>query len=218
MTTDHEFDLTDGYQHDPDRDIAALVQAFFDHLPLTPAERDAATARHAELQTEFQHLNVDQAAVYNVRMTTALTAAYERLRPRLGAEQAVELIREAFVVPLGPQLQQATRQMLDAAEDPFLAMVAVSKSRETDAFGIGFTFERPVDNQDEYQLDVRRCHYYDTLVATGTPELAPAMCDFDTNWIEAIDPAKDGFTFDRETTIGFGGTHCPFHFRRTPPS
>lgn len=41
------------------------------------------------------------------------------------------------------------------------------------------------------------------------------MCAFDGNWIEAIDSDKDGFRFERVTTIGLGGTHCPFHFTRT---
>jgi hypothetical protein len=33
-------------------------------------------------------------------------------------------------------------------------------------------------------------------------------------WIEAIDPARHGFRFDRATTIGYGGSYCPFRFTR----
>jgi hypothetical protein len=41
------------------------------------------------------------------------------------------------------------------------------------------------------------------------------MCAFDKAWIEAIDPVRHGFRFDRATTIGHGGGRCPFHFTRT---
>ncbi|MFF5259484.1 L-2-amino-thiazoline-4-carboxylic acid hydrolase [Actinomadura viridis] len=84
----------------------------------------------------------------------------------------------------------------------------VSKSREEHAFGEGFTFRRPVDDDRRYFLDVHRCFYHDVLVANSAPELTPVLCAFDGNWIEAI-------RFERTTTIGLGGTHCPFHFTRT---
>lgn len=105
--------------------------------------------------------------------------------------------------------------MLDAAPDPFAAMVAVSKARERQAFGAGFTFVRPVDDDRTYHVDVVRCFYHDVLVAHSVAELTPVMCEFDANWIGAIDPAKHGFGFERATTIGRGGSHCPFHFDRT---
>jgi hypothetical protein len=44
----------------------------------------------------------------------------------------------------------------------------------------------------------------------------PGVLAFDKAWIEAIDPARHGFRFDRVTTIGRDGSHCPFHFSRTP--
>ena len=53
------------------------------------------------------------------------------------------------------------------------------------------------------------------LAASSAAELTPVMCAFDKAWIEAIDPARHGFRFDRATTIGHGGSHCPFHFSRT---
>ncbi|WP_330231298.1 L-2-amino-thiazoline-4-carboxylic acid hydrolase [Nocardia sp. NBC_00508] len=104
---------------------------------------------------------------------------------------------------------------MDAAPDPFAAMVVVSKARERYAFGDGFTFVRPVDDDRAYHVDVTRCFYHEVLVAHSAAELTPVMCEFDANWIGAIDPAKHGFGFERSTTIGRGGSHCPFHFDRT---
>jgi hypothetical protein len=59
--------------------------------------------------------------------------------------------------------------------------------------------------------------YHDVLATNSAAELTPVMCAFDKAWIEAIDPAAHGFRFDSATTIGHGGTCCPFHFTRTRP-
>ncbi|WP_049556369.1 L-2-amino-thiazoline-4-carboxylic acid hydrolase [Nonomuraea sp. SBT364] len=222
MSTD-QFGLADGdYVPDPERDTAALIDGFFDHIS-TAVRKHALPgglvtmmrARHAELEKANEHMVVDEPARYNLRITLALVAGYESLLPRLGRDAAIGIVRAALVEPLGDAVHAGTRAMLDAAPDPFKALVAVSKSREEYAFGKGFIFRRPADDDQRYQVDVHRCFYHDVLVANSAPELTPAMCAFDRNWIEAIDPDKDGFQFERVTTIGLGGTHCPFHFTRT---
>ncbi|WP_406675334.1 L-2-amino-thiazoline-4-carboxylic acid hydrolase [Nonomuraea sp. N2-4H] len=220
MSTD-PFGLTgaDHYIPDPERDTALLLGAFYQHLatalpeyaPLTAAMR----ARQDELEAANAHLIVDEPARHNLRMTLALVAAYEVLSPRLGREEAIAAVRAAFIEPLGDSLKEGTRAMLDGAQDAFQAMVELSKSREEHAFGKGFVFARPVDDGERYHVEVRRCFYHDVLLANGAPELTPVMCAFDANWIEAIAPDRHGFRFERRTTIGTGGTHCPFHFVRT---
>ncbi len=222
MGTDPSGAADGGYVPDPDRDTATLIDGFFDHIAAMLRERAlpgdllaAMRARHEELETDNAYLIVDDPARYNLRMTLALVAAYEFLLPRLGRDDAVAATAAAFIEPLGNIVREATRAVLDAAPDPFAAMVALTKSREELAFGQGFTFRRPADDGQRYFLDVHRCFYHDVLAANSVPELTPAMCAFDGNWIEAIDPDKDGFRFERVTTIGLGGTHCPFHFHRT---
>ncbi|MEW9554175.1 L-2-amino-thiazoline-4-carboxylic acid hydrolase [Nonomuraea sp. NPDC050783] len=222
MSTD-QFGLAEGgYVPDPDRDITLLLDAFYGHLaavlreyalPGEPAT--AMRARQEELEAANRHLIVDEPARHNLRMTLALVAAYEFLRPRLGQETAIAVVRASFTEPLGDAMKEGTRAMLDHAPDAFRAMVELSRSREEHAFGRGFVFARPVDDDHRYHLDVRRCFYHDVLVANAAPELTPVMCAFDANWIEAIEPGRHGFRFDRRTTIGTGGTFCPFHFSRT---
>ncbi|QBS46597.1 L-2-amino-thiazoline-4-carboxylic acid hydrolase [Nocardia sp. CS682] len=222
MHTD-PFGLADNnYVPDVARDSAAVVEALFDHLAAGLAHADLPEGLFvdmrralAELEAVNAHRCVDEPARYNLRMTLALVVAYRALLPRLGGDAAIAALRGAFVEPLGDAVQEATRSMLDSAEDPFAAMVAVSKSREEHAFGAGFTFERPVDDHQRYHVDVVQCFYHDVLVAHSASELTPVMCEFDANWIRAIDPAEHGFRFDRATTIGVGGTHCPFHWERT---
>lgn len=217
------FGLADGdYVPDPQRDTTFLVDGFFSVIAAALREHAlpesliaAMRARQEELETANAHMIVDEPARYNLQITLALVAAYESLLPRLGRESAISTVQAALVESLGDAVHASTRAMLDAAPDPFAAMVAISRSREEYAFGKGFTFRRPADDDQRYLLDVHRCFYHDVLAANSVPELTPAMCAFDGNWIEAIDPAKDGFRFERATTIGLGGTHCPFHFTRT---
>ncbi|MGW2148794.1 L-2-amino-thiazoline-4-carboxylic acid hydrolase [Nonomuraea bangladeshensis] len=215
MSTD-QFGLAGGdYVPDPDRDTTLLLDAFYERLATTDADLTAAMrACQDELEAANRSRIVDEPARHNLRLTLALVAAYEVLRPRLGRQQAIDAVQAAFVEPFGDAMKEGTRAMLDHAPDAFRAMVEMSKSREEQAFGEGFVFERPVDDDERYHLDVRQCFYHDVLVANGAPELTPAMCAFDANWIEAIEPSRHGFRFERRTTIGLGGTHCPFHFDR----
>jgi len=52
-------------------------------------------------------------------------------------------------------------------------------------------------------------------VWTWTPPAPPCGEDCFTTASPAIDPDRHGFTFTRTTSIGHGGSTCPFHFRRT---
>ncbi|WP_194820396.1 L-2-amino-thiazoline-4-carboxylic acid hydrolase [Nocardia sp. XZ_19_385] len=220
MHTD-QFGLAgDDYTPDPETDSTAIVDGFFDHI--AAARPDLPADLVAEMRSQLKELEaanadriVDEPARYNLRMTLALVVAYRALRSRLGRDEAIALVRAAFVEPLGDLVRESTLAMLDTAEDPFAAMVAVSKVREEQAFGAGFTFARPADDEHRYHVDIVRCFYHEVLVAHSAPELTPVMCEFDANWIGAIDPPAHRFRFDRATTIGLGGSHCPFYFERT---
>lgn len=217
MPTDR-FELAGDYVPDPEREITALLDGFFGFFAAHGISAEligAMRARHEELQQTNAHLIVDEPARHNLRITLAVTAAYRTLRSHLGRPAAIEAVRRALAEPLGAAIREGTKAMLDAASDPFAAMVALCKTREEHAFGKGFTFHRAADDDRHYLLEVRRCFYHEVLVANSAPELTPVLCAFDANWIEAIDPARDGFRFERTTTIGLGGTHCPFHFIRT---
>jgi len=132
----------------------------------------------------------------------------------LPREELLALLHEAFINPMRGYVQKASAQALDHALDPFRTIVAISQEREKSAFGVGFTFERERDDNQAYLLNVRNCFYHNFFAANGAAELTPIFCDFDANWITAIDPARHGFRFVRPTTIGYGGTICPFHFYR----
>ncbi|AXB45251.1 L-2-amino-thiazoline-4-carboxylic acid hydrolase [Amycolatopsis albispora] len=221
MTADLPLPTDDEYVPDAEATAKAVVDSFFDHLA-AHVQHDAVPddfvprmrAELAELESANAHRVVDQAAAANLRMTLAVVVADRALRPQIGREATLAALRAAFIEPLADIVHDSTRAMLDAAEDPFAAMVASAKAREKHTFGAGFTFDRRADDDQRYHVDVVRCFYYQVLDAHSATDLAPLMCDFDTNWMGAIDPAQHGFRFERATTIGYGGARCPFYWDR----
>lgn len=190
-----------------ERRLADPVQA--------PVLRQRIQAQWVTLEEAHQDWVIDAPAKSNLKMTTAVLAAYRVLQDLFPRKALLTLLRETFLGPFREAIRRGTAQMLDAAPDPFLALVEVSKTKEVHAFGAGFTFEHERDDQGAYLLNVTRCFYHNFFVANEAPELTPIFCDFDAPWIEAIDPARHGFRFERSTTLGYGGRMCPFHFSRT---
>lgn len=221
------------YARDPDRDSALVVDLFFTRLgeelvgsgldpDLGRKLVDQARERQRELSAADGDSLPDAPARYNRRYTTAVLSAYQVLsRAPASAAGAptgsslLALLTRAFVEPLAEAVTAGTRAMLDSAEDPFAAMVAVARSRERVDFGAEFVFAHPVNDDERFFAEVRRCGYHEYFRHQGVPGLTRVLCAFDVNWINAIDPGRHGFTFTRSTTIGQGGLICPFHFQRS---
>jgi hypothetical protein len=207
-----------GYTPDPTAEVRMSIDAFFNALVASwPDQNDLSERlrhRHENLLTAQAHRIVDEASKYNLALTLAVLAGYQELTSEKSDEQLLPILRSAFVEPLQPFVQAATRSALDSAPDPFAAMVSISKEREQYAFGAGFEFSHPEDDHDNYTAQVERCYYHRVLQANGAAQLTPIFCAFDANWINAIDLERDGFEFERPTTIGTGGANCPFRFRR----
>jgi hypothetical protein len=214
-------DNTTSYVSNPEAETEMLIQAFLDEIARHFADSvkgqtfvELIRSRCSELFTAHQGWIVDEAARYNLMMTAAMLAAYQVLQGALPNDELLPLLHDAFINPMRGYVQSASAQMLDNAADPFKGMVETSKVREVDAFGAGFTFERERDDDRAYLVNVKRCFYHNFFAANGAAELTPIFCDFDANWITAINPVRHGFRFARPTTIGYGGIMCPFHFYR----
>ncbi|MGP3991537.1 L-2-amino-thiazoline-4-carboxylic acid hydrolase [Streptomyces sp. 3N207] len=217
------------YEPEPGADTQAVIDAFQAALPSLLRDRgidDAAAEEligrmktsHAELEDASGAWHVDDAARHHVRLTSLVIAGSRLLAGLLPPPDVREVLTFALNEPLRETILTGAAAALDHAPDAFRAMVDFSKARENHFFGAGFTFERPRDDDGVYQVDVHRCLYHEHLAAHGAAELTPVFCAFDANWIDAIDPDRHGFTFERRTTIGAGGRHCPFHFRRVAPN
>ncbi|MBV9424745.1 MAG: L-2-amino-thiazoline-4-carboxylic acid hydrolase [Solirubrobacterales bacterium] len=209
-----------GYVPDPAAETAMLIDAFFrassERFPEEFGLEERLRDRHERLVTQQQDRVVDEPSRHNLAMTLAVLAAYQELIAQHEEGELLPALHSAFVQPLEPFVRTATRTMLDQATDPFATMVALTRDREQQSFGAGFAFTHPEDDPEQFTSQVERCFYHDVLRANDAEKLTPVFCAFDANWIDAIDPDRDGFEFERPTTIGTGGSCCPFRFRRTP--
>lgn len=206
------------YQPDPDAESRMVIEAFVTALAgACPDQPDLAARvarRHEQLLAAHQHRIIDPPSRSNLAMTLAVLAADQELAPHHDRADRLRLLETAFVEPLSGYIRSGTAAALDAADDPFALMVQISRDRERDSFGAGFDFAHPADDAGHYVAEVHRCYFHEVLVANDAPHLTPVLCAWDANWIEAIDPDRHGFAFDRPTTIGTGGASCPFAFRR----
>lgn len=178
---------------------------------------DALRRRLAEqvgrLTDETRHLVRNHMDAANVHFAVLAAAGAAVLEPGLGREAAAALVSAGLNEPFRDGILAGTRAMLDAADDPFAALVASSREREEGWFGPSFDFERPLDDEHTYVLDVRRCLFHEVLVALGRPDLQEILCRFDLNWADAVDPARHGVAFVRPVTYA-SGTCCRMVFSR----
>jgi hypothetical protein len=210
------------YTPDPAVETAWIIDGFLCALvELAPQsvtiDRDAVEKRARRLELEHAARTTDEASFYNLRYACSVLAVYEALTVHLTPAESVVLLRDAFVRS-GEPVREKTTAALDRSTDAFRELVDVSKKREALQFGSSFQFERERDDDQAYLLNVRKCFWHQFFIAVDHPQLTPVLCEFDRNWFEAISPERHGVRFERKTTLGFGGSHCPFHFFRVIPS
>jgi hypothetical protein len=206
------------YRPDPGRETRLTIDSFLQALAAAePGDSELAARvrrRHRDLINAWQARLADEQSWMHLKLALVLLAAYQELQDRHRDEVLLPRLRQAFVEPLRPYVAQATSSSLEAAADPFSAMVAISRERERSFFGESFAFGHPVDDDHQYIAEVRRCFYHDVLAACGAAQLTPILCAFDATWIDVIAPSRHGFFFERSATIGTGGATCPFTFTR----
>lgn len=177
--------------------------------------RHAIATRQVELETSHGAWVVDEQSRYHLRLTALILAAFHALRAVLPPDDALALVRRAFIEPMRAPVRAGTAAALDAAPDPFALMTTIAKEREASFYGQAFTFDRAYDDDFAFLDNITHCFYHRFFAANDAPELTPIFCDWDTNsWAEAIDPARHGFHFTRPTTLGYGGDCCRFWFLR----
>lgn len=172
-------------------------------------------ACQAEIEGRHASWVEDEQSTFHLRFAALALAGYRALLEVLPGDEALALVRDALIEPSRPWMLSGTEQALDHAPDPFALMTGISKEKEADFYGRTFAFERPQDDEHAYLLNITRCFWYRFFAENGAPELMPAFCDFDTNWMDAVDPGRHGFRAERPTTLGYSGDTCRFWFIRS---
>jgi hypothetical protein len=165
---------------------------------------------------EYSAMIVDEKTRPHLRLTACVLACYQALAAGpLDRDQALEWVEEAFVSIGRTMLTFYTRAILMTSRDPFAAITSASR-RSIAQYGSAWTF-RVEETDTSFAMISTKCFYHEFFMAAGCPELTRIFCAWDENWIRPIDPAKYRVVFERPTTMGTGGSECPFIFRRVAP-
>ncbi|MBL9021121.1 MAG: L-2-amino-thiazoline-4-carboxylic acid hydrolase [Myxococcales bacterium] len=195
--------------------LPLIERGFFDALEAhRPGLTQQTKARLAELGPRVSHLVRTSLDEMHVGYTLLAVAGFEVLAPVDGEVIAMRIVDAALHAPMRAKILEGTAAMLDAAPDPFAALVSASKDRETSFFGESFDFRRPVDDDHGYVLEIHRCLYHQVVLACGRPELMPLLCRADTSWIDAVDPTRHHLKFVRPSTF-VTASKCRMWFMRT---
>jgi len=163
---------------------------------------------------EYSYLLVDEKTQPHLRLTACVLASYQALSSGLlDRTQALDLVEEVFVSIGRKTLKLYTQAILMFSQDPFSAITGAGTKRAMQQYGEAWEF-RFEGTQSSFTMTSTRCFYHDFFTAAGAQQLTRVFCSWDENWIRPIDPTKHGVSFERPTTMGYGGKECPFIFKR----
>lgn len=150
----------------------------------------------------------------NVYFVLIAVSAYELfLEQGIPNGEAVLLTDSCLNKPLRKYVIEGTKKLFDDADNPFQRLVQASKEREENYFGSSFEFERPVDHEYGYVLNIKKCLFHETLKVLGRQELQHSLCRMDLGWINGIDPERHHMQFVRPVTFATGNT-CQMWFMK----
>ena len=115
---------------------------------------------------KVSHLIENELDEGNVQFAVLVVALYEAF-VKIGKEEkeAFKYVCFAINEPIAPFMEQNIEVFLTASERPFKAIVEISKAREAYYFGKSFGFERLIDNNYGYVLQIKKCLFHKVLKA-----------------------------------------------------
>ena len=161
---------------------------------------------------KVSHLIENELDEGNVQFAVLVVALYEAF-VKIGKEEkeAFKYVCFAINEPIAPFMEQNTEAFLTASERPFKAIVEISKAREAYYFGKSFGFERLIDNNYGYVLQIKKCLFHEVLKALEYTFLQRIICQVDCGWIKGIKTDLHNLHFARPTTFATGNT-CQMWF------
>ncbi|MBN2556708.1 MAG: L-2-amino-thiazoline-4-carboxylic acid hydrolase [Anaerolineales bacterium] len=178
-----------------------------------------------KLEAEIEHIIAANSAMVidgrtrpHLRLAATVLACYRALSPGLlDPQEALELIENVFAGIGRSMLRFYTWTLLTFSRDPFTAITQAGKRRVLRQYGKEWEFR--IEETDQcFRMTATKCFYADFFQIAREPQLTRVFCRWDQNWIEPIDPVRHKICFDRPTTMGYGGSECPFIFKRVDSS
>jgi hypothetical protein len=193
------------------------------HQPISqagPPERekellDQIRSRAEELSDADDDMAVDRPAKGLLTMASVVLAAFEVLRPMFDGDDQRTITYLRRVV--GAVLQRPLEVGVDVLvkHDPSLDSIESVCRKDFAMYGSYFdiAFSRP--NPDTFEMRVDRCFFRDFFDRHDARPVTTALCGWDANWMQALDPATSGLRSERTTLLSLGDDACRFRVLRT---
>ena len=159
---------------------------------------------------------VDAPSHGHVELCSSVIAAYNKLIPVLGSQEAtLEFISKSMMRGINNlSMRTSLSLVLDSCKNNPDRLKDIF-SWLMDQYGVTFSWTAPhkeLDAEDSFSIEIDRCFYYNFFSSQNAAFLTPVLCQLDSIWFEMVDPEKHGFKFDksRYQTQGYGAHKCVF--------
>lgn len=184
-------------------------------LPSETAEVMTSVAEQAQiLFDKHVYRAPDPQGMMAVGFPSLLLAAHRELTSR-GVSEGVtfEVLRRSFRSTLQSQIQWVMRLQLFLVRDPWKFYEKHFIPLLYWYFGKSFTWDKKTTDTG-WALVGKQCGFFDLFSAEGSPQLTRLICEWDRNWLNALDQSKRPIATRRTMTLATGASHCEFHFDR----
>jgi hypothetical protein len=134
-------------------------------------------------------------------------AIYEALKDKMDSNQALEHMDKMIFDNTSNTTKKIYMRM---GKLPFFFGL-LRKMLSTGLKGDSWEVEWISNNKKRFEFNIKRCLWHDTFREYDCPELCRLFCRNDEiNFNNASKRVK----FTRENTLGYGDSHCDFHFTK----
>ena len=206
------------FGHFAARTIRGAISKTLQKPPLSlPREERTADMRSiswkaGEIMVSKRMRTIDPPSRGHLEWSAWILAAYHVLRPHFeNDEETVEYLGEAALRGFNTRRLRIGMWLLLRTCRGNVGQVKAALGAMLTQYGASFDWDR-LEQDDEVDMQVNRCFYFDFFRAHDLPLLTTVLCKLDQLWFDRIDPQKHGFRFDHEQreTMPRSAERCVF--------
>ena len=198
----------------------AFLDGVGDYLEQAVPERKdeligAIEARTDELVEADHDRVVDRSSEGALALGAVVQASYETLLPLFEGDERRTILFLQHT--MGPVLRRPYALMFSTLSRKDQPLDKIDKACRGagglygDAWDI--RYERPEPGR--FEMNVHHCFWRDFFARQGNALTTTVLCAWDSNWMQAIDPAVSGLRAERTSLLSLGDDQCRFAVEET---
>jgi L-2-amino-thiazoline-4-carboxylic acid hydrolase len=153
---------------------------------------------------------VDKPSEGALGVGVAVLASFETLLPLFdGDERRTILFLQQVMGSVLTRPYQIALKAVSGRENPLDKIEKACRAEEPfDGAGWDIDYERPEPGL--FEMKVKRCFWRDFFDRHDARLVTTVTCSWDTNWMQAVDPAVIGLRAERTSLLSLGDDECRF--------